>query len=505
MQAISNSKLMILVNSLNDQEFKELGLWVNSPIHNSSERAIKLYEAIKTKNKRNSKIELLHILKALGSLPKGTRKKDISPINIQEYRNAASKLTILIEQFLVWKKMSQDTVNHQRILMDQLLSKQLYSLIPPILNKAKKTLTNDSLKDMEYCANQYKLNEMEFYLNLTLKNRKATESLKQVISSLENSCLTQLLRYYSALVNSRNLISGSIDFSLMNVLVQHLDHPTTNNSFTVNVYLKQLLLLDRGKSEDYFEFKELLFNSINAFHANEVRQFFGFMTNFCNRMIVNGDQKFLHERLGIYKTGLSINCWNAGIYFANHHFVNIVMAGLTVQETDWVKEFIETYQDQLNPAFRENTIYLSMAMLEFELDQYEIAQDLLNKVDKTEDFMHHSLMELLLIKIYYQSEPLTFKHFGTHPIHSRIKAFNAYLNIASGKKLSVNIRTRYANFLHIMKEIIKLKKKQLTTSTRNKEAMNQLETLIQTLHQSCSELSPMAERTWLLKQIDQII
>ncbi len=504
MQPVQDSKLLVLLASLNDQEFKELGLWVNSPIHNLSPRTIKLYDAIKVKTKKNKKIELHYLLKQTGIIKKEKQKKEISLKDVQQYRIAASKFTQQIQEFLIWKQDSQDSVRKSRVLMDQLIARKLYQLVPPILNKSKKQLEATQLRDIPYCINKYQLDEMQFYMHLKQKNRSSIESLKQVVESLQISCLSQLFRYYVAIVNTNNLISIDEDFALMHTLTQHMSNERDLKHFTAQIYFKLLVLIEKGSPDDYFQFKELLFNSIDSFNANELRQFFGFLTNFCSQMIAHGYTNFLQERLGIYKAGLKTNSWTAGIDFSNHQFVNIVNAGLKVNENEWVKEFIETYKNQLNSRVRQDTVHLCYALLEFENMDYSSAQDQLNQISKSEDFLHHSLLEVLLIKIYFLSEELTFENFSVHPIHSRLKAFQAYLKIASGKKLSPQMNSMYMNFILIFKQIILLKKKLLNSSKHDATAYKKLEISIKTLRSKCIKIKPLTERNWLLQEIGRL-
>jgi len=48
---VNNAKVLILLRQFDKKEWKDLGLWLHSPIHNSSEKVIKIYEYL-----RNNKI-----------------------------------------------------------------------------------------------------------------------------------------------------------------------------------------------------------------------------------------------------------------------------------------------------------------------------------------------------------------------------------------------------------------------------------------------------------------
>jgi len=280
----------------------------------------------------------------------------------------------------------------------------------------------------------------------------------------------------------------------MTIVKDYLGNTKNIDKFTIEIYFKQLVLLENGNADDYFGFKNLLFSSLSSFDANELRQFLGFMSNFCLQMIFNGHSEFLYERLEIYKQGIALNCWTSGVYFSRHQFINIVKTGLGANEKEWVNEFIEMYGSKLAPSIQQKTLHLCKAMVAFEEKAYDEAQQLLFRISRSDDFVHHSLMEVLQIKIYYQNEELTFENFNIHPIHARMKAFNAYLNVASGKKLSNSRQAIYFNFLQILKQIMQIRKKLFS------DAKIQNRT-IENLHDNCTTLKPLTKRAWLLEQI----
>lgn len=504
MLVLENSKLLTLLKSLTSDEFKELGLWVTSPIHNSSTKVKQLYQAFGNRFKKNKKPELIYLLRATGILSSGKSKKDISPKEVQEFRIVASKLTIQIEEFLIWKNNNLDQINRKRSLMDQLISRQLFDLMPSVLNKTEKILAHDPYRDIQHCKHQYQLDEMKFYLDLFQKNRSATASLQKTLKSLEHYCLAQLLRYYTAVTNSRNLISEIEDFAFMESIKQHLSSIGKINHFTVEIYFKLLILIDEKQPNTFYELKELVFNSFECFDKNELRQFFGFMTNFCSTMIEEGNDEFSREKFELYKVGLQLDTWAASIYFSKHQFTNIVYIGLENGEPEWVKSFIDEYHGKLNPKLKDETINLCFAFLKFKSKNYSKALQYLNQIKKPEDFLNHCQIEILIIKIYFESEPMDFDSFSLHPVHARLKAFSAYLKIASGRKMSEKKKQLYSNFIFVMKKILQLKKKQLMISPRNKKAVLKLKESIENLQQNCTELSPIRERTWLLKQIQNL-
>jgi len=138
---IKKSKLVILFHKMDEKDFKDLGLWVRSPFHNSSKNVIKLYDVLKSKYHKSGKtIERLDLMKYMGIIPRSAKQKDISP----------------------WKKTQEDTIGCKYQLMEALLDRQIYELLPQVLNKTKKIHQSSILRDVKYCEDAYHLAEMDF-------------------------------------------------------------------------------------------------------------------------------------------------------------------------------------------------------------------------------------------------------------------------------------------------------------------------------------------------------
>ncbi len=489
------SKLIVLLAKLSDVEFKELGLWLESPLLNRSSRARLLYGVLDRKfRKRNKPPTFQKLLVYLNIISKETKRKEISPRALQNYRKLASELTLQVEDFLVWKQTQKNKKSSNQLLMDNLLDKKLYSLLPPLLKKTKKQQSTDPIRDINYCINKYKLAETEFYMDVLLRHRRTSESMKNVVDSLRVSCLSQLLRYYCALSNFKNLLVSTDDFPFMEIVKNYVSSSSDLEHFTVNIYYKLLLLLENGKPADYYNFKELLFRSLSAFDVNELRQFFAFMTNYCKQMVSLGHEQFLEERFAIYETGLEIGCWTAGIYFSQHQFVEIVRTGLLLEKRDWVFDFIEDNQCFISPAFQQDIVNFSLSLLLFYDKNYDRAQFHLSQISKTEDFLYHLDWKVLLMKIYYEYDLSVTEDYNYHPIHYDLEAFRVYTSPGSGKKMAEPTREMYSNFALLFKQILKQKGKLIKKETLQKGIVSILQTKL-------INLKPITERNWLGEKI----
>jgi len=189
---------MILIRHLNEKEFKSLGLWVRSPIHNSSEKVTKLYDVLKKRYYKSQKdIDTFTLVRAMEMLPKGAKRSDMSPKHIADLKVICSRFTLQIQDFLAWQKIRNKDIHYNLDIMEALLGKQLYRFILPILNKTRKIQEASPIRDVNYCIDNYRLTEMDLYVNVFQRNRDAYTAMKNTVDALQEACLSQLLRKHS--------------------------------------------------------------------------------------------------------------------------------------------------------------------------------------------------------------------------------------------------------------------------------------------------------------------
>ncbi len=498
----SESKLMILTRHLNEKEFKTIGLWVKSPCHNGSKNVVKLYEIIKKYRKTDKPVDNLIVMKAMGMLPRSAKPKDISPKHKADLRVTMHSLAILIEDFIIWKKMREDEIGSKRLLMDALIERQTYTLVAPIMNKARKVHGASPFRDSKYWEDDYSLNEMDFYMEVLLKNRDAANKIKDVLDSLHQSCLSKLLYYYCVVVNSRIVVKVSEDYPFMEAVKQYVKDNSNINCPAVRVYYMLLEVLEYQREEDYYHLKSYLFEYLTIFDAHKIRHLLGFMSNFCNRMVRNGNNKFIQEKFEIYELGLKHECWTAGVYFSQHQFVHTIQTALSLNKMEWVKDFMAKYQDKLSPVSRDYISNYCQGLYAFHNKDYEIVRTHLNQnfTVPPEDFTYHLGLKILCIKTYYDEGNLTFDNMNMRCIENHIENIKQYATVNNNKKMSETVRQQYSNFANFFKRILNRKKKIIDAYEKSPTQAK-----LQALQTDLTQLKPLIERRWLEEKVRELM
>ncbi len=496
---VNDSKVLILLKKFNKEELNDLGLWLHSPIHNSSGKVIQLYKCIRNRwRNTTSPLNERILLKSIDVISSASKKKPVT----QEHRKALQQVLHLLylqtQDFLLWKNIQRDGIQAKRRVMDTYLEKTIYTLIPSILNKSKNKLGNTQLRDIKYYEDVFVLTEMEFYLTILIGNRNTHSELQRVTETLRQSYFSKSLKYYCAIINREKILKVKYDYPFLKYIKDFLEANPDNEIPIIRVYYSLLKLLENEKAEDYYDLKKYLFNYPKNFGTTDIRQFFNHMTNHCNWKIKYGASEFIQERFEVYKKGIELKCWSAGTYFSEHQFVHIVKTALALHEIDWVQTFFKDHKNLLNPKVQDVFVNYYQALLAFELKEYDKAQDYMGKINTAEDFAYHIQFKILYIKIFYDTNTLNINNAETHPINYEIEALRQYLLEGNNKTMAEATRLLYSNFTNFFKRILNRKKKLIygekLTTTNLKVLQNDL-----------ADLNPLIERAWLEEKIAELL
>jgi len=455
---INNSKLFDLIAHLDKKEFAEL--------------VIKLYEGFKTKHRNTERpVTELLLLKYIG-LVSSVKQKTIEPQHRKELKEVMHKLTHQIQDYILWKKMKQDSLFARYQLMDALLERGMHPHILPLMTKSQKELQAAPYQDITYCEHLFRLKEMRFYLNTILNSldaKKLKISIKEVINTLRQYSLSNLLRYYCSAVNLERIINFQQEYPLRKAIQDHLENHPDNEQPSVGTYYRMLKLFINREEEDYYEFKDFLFKNLKVFELGEIRQFFNSGVNFCTQMIKQGNQKFIHERYLLHEKGVELECWSQNSYFSQHLFIQIIQGAILLDKVQWANNFINQYGKLLKKEVKNIIMGYCNSLVYHHDKQYEKALYHLPTQELPPDFSYY-----LHIK---------------NKISNESENIRKYIN-SPKKEIARNIREQYTNFVRIFKSIFNRKRR--------------LEYL-QALQTKLTNICPIVERPWLEEKITELM
>jgi hypothetical protein len=154
-----NKKLLVLLKSFSEEEIKEFKKLVASPLYTGRKNYVQIInELIKLINKDYDKF-LLHDL--YSKVYPGKK------FSSQTLKNRFSELFKLAEEYLVYRNLSKEAIEKEKILLKEYLEKKMIKLFESKYRKTRKYL--EALPD-----NDNKFRDISFLneVNLSLINQK---------------------------------------------------------------------------------------------------------------------------------------------------------------------------------------------------------------------------------------------------------------------------------------------------------------------------------------------
>jgi hypothetical protein len=181
----------------------------------------------------------------------------------------------------------------------------------------------------------------------------------------------------------------------------------------------------------------------------------------------------MREVFEVYQMGLDSNVFIQNGIITPRSYSNIVMAGLKLNEFEWVGQFIEKYKDSLPEKHGDGFYNYNLARFHYAQKDYAAAMPLLLQMEY-DDVLLTSLGKVLLAKMYFEQQEF-------ESLSSLLSSFRIYIQ---RKKMPGSHHESHLNFIHFLG---KLMYKPLAVTEK--------------LRSDITETKIVAEKEWLLAQI----
>lgn len=480
-----NSSLFQIIKTLSSDEFERLGDFLRSPLHNSSQMCLKLYDLI-AKTYPRLEAPALSKESAMIKLFKGKTDSEASSL-----RNLMSQLKGLVEQFLCYNEfMSQEETHYrQYLLLRSLNQRELGKQYEQIYKYERQTLDQIQLKNEDYFRARYLTEQLDYRVRISQQSKgQITEKLREVLFHLDTFYLLNKLKYNAvSKLNQLNIHQQAINAEQLKDIVSNNTlekHPSLQL-----YYLISLLFSENENHKIHFsEFKRLLFQYTDnkAISDDDLSNMYTFATVFCTRQWKTGDTDYLNDILVLYEKMLDNKLLHSNNHIVPLHFKNIVIVGLRAKRYDWVDKIINEYTQQIAPNYREPMLYFSRALWHFYQKHYDEALNFFHHYDLL-DNLYPLDRRTFLLRIYYETNAsyiftdftYSFERFvrETHRLRSQQNR-RAYLNFISLARQLFNAKT----MPDVRQDIIQ----------RIERKMEQLKT------------KPISDRQWIMDKLNEL-
>ena len=259
----------------------------------------------------------------------------------------------VVKDFLAYQEFILERVNQQVFLLKSLRKKNTERLFEQEFRKAEHNLESDSLRNQQFHFLRFLLQE-EKYSYALRNSRGANTGLQESSESLNLFFIANVLRQETHGLTQKALGQSDFKSAFLPAIEQYLSKNKHLESPAILVYYELIKVLTTGNSLSTFQsLRKLISENGHHFPPNELREIYIFALNYCIKKINAREALFNREAFEIYKQGILQGVFIENGILSRFNYKNIVAAGLSVQEFDWVQHFIEKYKPYLEKKYRK--------------------------------------------------------------------------------------------------------------------------------------------------------
>ncbi len=466
---MENSVLFQVFFSLSPKEVRDFGLFIRSPYINRRDEVSRLYDFFAN-----------NIGISEGAISKEKGWKYVFPhkdYDDKTMRYTMSFLLRALRQFLIFQEIDNNKVQSQVLLCRSLRHRRLNKLFEKEIKKTMEWQEEQPYRNTLYHYNNYQI-QFEQYEYISQYRRSGDMPLQLLSDELTHFYIADILRQSCTILTHQSVSSRNYNLKLLNEVLTHVEENDYSFAQAVVIYYHSYKALSNLENESHFHnLKQLIYKYWNLFPLAESQDLYLLAINFCIKSLNKGKHEYIREGFDLYKSGLENDVFLEDGYLADFNYKNISRLGLALGEYDWVENFLNRYKKLLYPKTRENTFIYNLAHFHFQRSDYDNAMQLLQKVD-FDDVLNNLDARRMLLRIYYE-------HGEYNALDSLMVSFKTYI---SRQKDIGYLKENYLNLIRFVKKMLRSNLSNL--KTRN--------TLITEINQT----EALAERTWLLKQLE---
>lgn len=470
MNNMADNRLYGVLESFSKQDWKDFDRFVRSPFFNRQQILIEFMNYLREYFKVNRRLPTNEQL-----------FKALYPDRIFEdvrIRLIISNLYKLIEQYLVHSILLKENDKSQLILLDQYQKRNLPKYFERNVKQYTKKMKTRDCKDVSYFEHLAQLKIKQTHHDSAHKKRTNDFKFQSASDAIDLAYISLKLKETCLLLSHQTIYKKEYELGMLNAILEHIEAKKLLNIPTIAVYYYCYHLMHYPTRDDNFiALKSLILKEAIPFTDSDLKDIYIIAINFCIKKINKGTVSYKQELYFLYKKGLEKGYLITDGILSRFTYRNITTMGIMAEDYDWVEAFLSKYKNFLEKKYRTDNYAFNLAMVKYTRQDYDSALQLLNQADY-KDALLMLAAKAVLLKIYYELDEydLLESHLDAMAIFIRRKHSLGYH------------RDNYKKLIYYTRKLLEL-------DFYNKNAVKLLKTTI-------VETTGIAERSWLLKQLD---
>lgn len=487
-----DTKLISFLQTFSKEELDDFEKFLSQQYFKQRRDPLPLFKILKKYQSEFSK-EDFNEEKVFARLYPGTSFSSQNSKNI--FRSLSSYLLKSLEDFLYFSKLKDNKVLKNRIILKEMLDRNLTKNYKPYSEKAFEDLkTDEEIYGFDILEKFHleRLNSRYYASVLDMRNyfNHSFKSLEHISShfwlDLISSAKLMLLSHDNMNIKPENDILSdllkSVDMDKILKLYEGTSH-YIYLYFYYNVYK----CLENNRDLTYYEkAKNIFFEKRKKISRHDKNYFYADMISI---LLVGSEGRYIDlkkELFSVLKYCLEDKAYKLSDddFMHPNFYRNCILCAEYIKEFDWAEDFIEKYTNELNSEFRNNMENYSGALINYARGDYDKSLNFISKIKYDHAFFKTDIKTLTL-RIYYELDLYeqaiymadTFKH-----------------HIKVSPHLNKDVRESALNYVNYYLKVFKLKMNDGNSKTKDagllKSQMNKEKSLIQ--------------KGWLIEKLDKI-
>lgn len=477
---MKGKKLFELLRALDAEEFQLLKRAVRSPLMNTNQRLVELYDCLQP---------FYPAFKGAG-LKSGALFAHLFPgeaYNDYKLRRLLSDLSVLVKEYMVYLEATHEE-ERQRLLIKALGRRNLFPIFEKEARKALDGLEQAPHRGLEYYERKVEVFTRYYFHAYTDKRAIGQERLQELVHDMDYCYALAMYRVGNELRNRERIFSEQYLLDGIDAMENQYGDGILSENALFRAYR---YLLKAYKDEEntglYAQVKENFMGHLEKMGQDDQVLLFQQLLNYAIRRINQGDSSFYREALALYKTGLEAEWLMDGGRMSEATFSNIVMVCCEGGEYEWAKNFMAQYESYLDEHSREDVRAHCDSLWHYFQGHFDEALQILAS---------HRFSGPLQLSSRMTAVRISFEQFFRDPsyyglLFSQAKAFEKFLS--RNKSLPKNRKHVHKNTLSLIKRIASAIRKQEPPDEVRQWAMEEI----------ASE-QPLVLRNWLQQQVAQL-
>ncbi len=393
-----------------------------------------------------------------------------------------------LEHFWYIESVKNNEIDKNLILAKLYHKRNLNHFAEQKIEQNEKLIQSNLKKDI-HLFNQDLKHQITLHESITYMGIRDKEpNLQKVLNSLNLYYIVNGLKYYYKSINIKTFIADqSYDFDFWNLVIDDLEKKDpTNYPIIVRIYLLAVQIAKEPKEATYIKLRDLIYQHFNDFAKTELEEMFAVLHNYLIGQINKGNRALINDLFETYQFELKNEIILEDGKIRASIFKNITTVAHLANQLDWLKYFLENYQN----AVSDEEYALSLAQLYFKQERYTEIIELFSTRDY-QDIFYKLRAYCNQIMAYYEIWHQNDDPDDLEKLENRLYAFILFLS-RNNKNLPKH-SLYYRNFTRYMKQFLRI----LLEPRINQENLKKLETEIR-------EATQVQEKRWLLQKIKSL-